>query len=453
MANYEVESVDLAVNIAGEAGVTANMSDVQPLAVTFGTSVKIDVGQVVTNIQSGKAEVQAAAADALAEFNTNAAVKTIAYNDNATDKTNTFNNNAATSINLAKDWATKTDGTVDENDYSAKYYALQATNMADKDLSNLSATGEAKFTAKQDVISDLTTIRSGAAAGAMAVQPADLANVATSGSYGDLSSTPDLSVYAHDNSVVHLSTEETITGAKIFQNMVNIFGGINNFRLGYNKGDNLSNTLFCNGLLTTDAGKEKRIGAFTTKINADKSVVTEMVSYKCKYSTDTEYAGISMVFPSSGETYASIDGMLRPSTDNTKNLGDGSHRWKQLYAGTTTISTSDERLKQGIERVPTEVLEAWGEVEFYRYKFNDAVAEKGFETARYHTGMVAQRIESVFAAHGLNAFAYGLLCYDEWQEDNRYALRYEECLCMEAAYQRYRADKIEARLAALEARG
>lgn len=43
---------------------------------------------------------------------------------------------------------------------------------------------------KQDAISDLSTIRSGASAGATAVQPGDLATVATSGSYADLSNKP-----------------------------------------------------------------------------------------------------------------------------------------------------------------------------------------------------------------------------------------------------------------------
>jgi hypothetical protein len=43
---------------------------------------------------------------------------------------------------------------------------------------------------KQDVISDLSTIRSGAALGATSVQPSDLATVATTGDYGDLLNTP-----------------------------------------------------------------------------------------------------------------------------------------------------------------------------------------------------------------------------------------------------------------------
>ena len=45
---------------------------------------------------------------------------------------------------------------------------------------------------KQDVISDLDTIRSGAGKGATAVQPSDLSTVATSGSYNDLSDKPTI---------------------------------------------------------------------------------------------------------------------------------------------------------------------------------------------------------------------------------------------------------------------
>ncbi len=45
---------------------------------------------------------------------------------------------------------------------------------------------------KQDVISDLDTIRSGAAAGATAIQAGDLATVATSGDYDDLTIKPTI---------------------------------------------------------------------------------------------------------------------------------------------------------------------------------------------------------------------------------------------------------------------
>ena len=58
---------------------------------------------------------------------------------------------------------------------------------------SLVTTGE-KYTwnNKQDTISDLSTIRDGASAGATAVQPGDLATVATSGSYNDLINKPTI---------------------------------------------------------------------------------------------------------------------------------------------------------------------------------------------------------------------------------------------------------------------
>ena len=51
---------------------------------------------------------------------------------------------------------------------------------------------KSELAGKQDTISDLATIRSGAAAGATAVQPGDLATVATTGDYTDLSNKPTI---------------------------------------------------------------------------------------------------------------------------------------------------------------------------------------------------------------------------------------------------------------------
>ena len=56
----------------------------------------------------------------------------------------------------------------------------------------VTATEKNTWNGKQNAISDLATIRSGAAAGATAVQPGDLATVATSGSYNDLSNKPTI---------------------------------------------------------------------------------------------------------------------------------------------------------------------------------------------------------------------------------------------------------------------
>jgi hypothetical protein len=69
---------------------------------------------------------------------------------------------------------------------------VNANGVAEINLSSY-ATTQALTTglaAKQDTISDLATIRSGAALGATSVQPSDLATVAVTGSYSDLSGTP-----------------------------------------------------------------------------------------------------------------------------------------------------------------------------------------------------------------------------------------------------------------------
>jgi len=172
------------------------------------------------------------------------------------------------------------------------------------------------------------------------------------------------------------------------------------------------------------------------------------------------------VFEGSGNT--EVSGILRPKTDDNISLGTPSLRWKEIYAGTGTISTSDEREKQQIQPVPDEWLDAWADVNWVIYKWNGAVEEKGLD-ARWHVGLIAQRIRDAFAARGLDAFEIGLLCYDEWDEQaeiseplydadgnevgrtiirphrpagNRFGVRYEEALALEAAWQRREIAKL-----------
>lgn len=177
-------------------------------------------------------------------------------------------------------------------------------------------------------------------------------------------------------------------------------------------------------------------------------------------------------------------GTVRPGADNTQALGGASNRWSEVFAGNGTINTSDERLKRDIEPISDAVLDAWSDVEWCQYRFTDGV--------RLHMGLVAQRVQAAFEKHGLDGFELGLLCYDEWEDQfeevheerdvlipvsdkngatgefktekeivatgeyrlvtpagNRYGLRYEECLAVEAAYQRRRMAAIEARLDAI----
>lgn len=91
------------------------------------------------------------------------------------------------------------------------------------------------------------------------------------------------------------------------------------------------------------------------------------------------------------------------------------------------------------------------------YKLKASVAEKGSK-ARRHIGVIAQDIKAAFEAHGVDPFEYGILCYDDTpateavydtlddgtkvllqaaqEAHSGYTVRYEEILCLEAAYMR-----------------
>ena len=180
-------------------------------------------------------------------------------------------------------------------------------------------------------------------------------------------------------------------------------------------------------------------------------------------------ADISLFTASADRLYVSAAGVVRPGADNTQTLGSASFRWSTVYAGTGTINTSDEHTKQQIKSIDDAALRAWAKVEYCQFKFNDAVELKG-DGARWHFGLIAQRVKDAFESEGLDAFEYGLLCYDEWEDQyteelididtedesgvitktkqvtgnivltmasgNRYGIRYEEALALECAYLR-----------------
>lgn len=177
---------------------------------------------------------------------------------------------------------------------------------------------------------------------------------------------------------------------------------------------------------------------------------------------------------------AKFDMSVRPTTDNARELGDASFRWSVVRAATGTIVTSDIHAKTDIRSVEDKVMDAWSCVEYAQYKFIDSVEQKG-DGARWHFGVIAQRVKAAFEVEGLDAFSFGLLCHDVWEElpeitdedgeviqhyrpsGERYGIRYEEALCLEVALTRrtlarQEADtstrllEMEARLSALEAK-
>lgn len=146
--------------------------------------------------------------------------------------------------------------------------------------------------------------------------------------------------------------------------------------------------------------------------------------------------------------------------DDTMNCGTASNRIKQYYGVSGTINTSDQREKTAPIIISDEILDAWGDVKVIAFQWLESLRVKGEDTARTHYGVMAQQIRDSFLNHGIDGTQFGLLCYDEWEDTiedgkvipagNRWGIRPDQCLWLEAAYQRRRCDRIEERLDKLE---
>ena len=100
---------------------------------------------------------------------------------------------------------------------------------------------------------------------------------------------------------------------------------------------------------------------------------------------------------------------LFPTTTNAVNLGRPTFLWKDIYASNSVIQTSDRNCKNSISEIDDKIITAWENVHAKKFKFNDAVKEKG-EKARWHFGYIAQDVIEEFKKVGLDAFQYGIVC-------------------------------------------
>lgn len=181
-------------------------------------------------------------------------------------------------------------------------------------------------------------------------------------------------------------------------------------------------------------------------------------------------------------------GDIRPDVANTRYLGSGSLPWAGGWIQTAFTITSDERHKTGIasllnadsderKKELEALLRAWAEVDFYTYQYIDRVTAKGADFARWHFGVIAQRVIDAFTRHSLDWAKYSLISYSEWEASpaiyneegdlvqeareagNKYSFNYEEALLLEATLQRVNHGKLldelgemESRISALENR-
>ena len=273
--------------------------------------------------------------------------------------------------------------------------------------------------------------------------------------------------YALDSDVVHNTGNESISGSKVFDETVVVSNTYPLYKVRNEDADKryipASGTRPGWEFAVQDKNNRYAFATIYTlnNDNNDGHSIMDFVVFR-NYDSE-EYRSIVFDYYTSGASN------FRPSTNANINLGSPNKKWNNIYANNGTIQTSDIRAKDDISNINDEVLDAWGEVNFVQFRLKDAVQKKN-NKARFHSGLIAQNIQSVFDSRGLDVSKYGFFCHDEWPfqpeepigstgavrpetpAGDAFSLRYEEALCVEAAFQRRRADRAEARLAALEER-
>lgn len=145
--------------------------------------------------------------------------------------------------------------------------------------------------------------------------------------------------------------------------------------------------------------------------------------------------------------HVGVTGNTNPTADNKYTLGVASplRRWKQLVAGTTTISTSDRNLKTDIYELDDKYNAFYDLLVPYSFKFIDG------ESGRTHIGFMSQDVEEALLQVGLTDLDFAGFCKDvkkkevinedntsEWVDDLDddgnvqyiYSLRYSEFIAL-----------------------
>lgn len=163
-----------------------------------------------------------------------------------------------------------------------------------------------------------------------------------------------------------------------------------------------------------------------------------------------------------------IGATITLSADNSYDFGTASFRGRTAYFATGSINTSDAREKTNPVALTDALLDVADEISIDTWKWLDAIAKKGEDSARWHFGPIAQQVRDAFAKHGLDGRDYGLLCYDKWGDQfedvldddgaptgeqrmvtaagDRWGIRPDQCLWLKMAAVERRCKRLEERL-------
>lgn len=123
-------------------------------------------------------------------------------------------------------------------------------------------------------------------------------------------------------------------------------------------------------------------------------------------------------------------GATRPGADNTYTLGTSGNRWSTVYAATSTINTSDARMKTDIADsvLGLGFIEALRPVSYRWIEGGNVEVDGELQSrpgTRTHYGLLAQEVRAALDAAGCGDFA-GWVLTDKNDPDSTQGLRYDQ---------------------------
>ena len=124
------------------------------------------------------------------------------------------------------------------------------------------------------------------------------------------------------------------------------------------------------------------------------------------------------------DTYMSVSKGIMPYEKSKLTLGAPNHSWKEIYADTATINTSDEREKNSITEIPQKYSDLLYKLTPVIYKLNNGTSD------RYHVGFGAQSVEKAMQECDISSQEFAGLIKSPAGDDYKYGLRYSEFIAL-----------------------
>ena len=151
----------------------------------------------------------------------------------------------------------------------------------------------------------------------------------------------------------------------------------------------------------------KQVNSQLTTSYPYSNVLTIRGNGNNSYST----GGLRVAVYGVGTDVSSDYGEITGTADNTCNLGQYHTRWKNVYAASGVVNTSDKNLKENIEPIDDKYKKLLLMLTPVSFKFKDGTS------GRTHTGLISQEVEEKMRDCGLTDMDFAGFCKDGMTEE------------------------------------